>query len=368
MGMRGEALGSNGSGQLGITHKEDVSVPKPSQFEPPLPPSFAISRIAAGGNHTLVLLQSGELYWSGDPSPGACGLTGSVSNPSQSIFRPVKLTGEGSVLPEGTITDVAATWEASVILRREGDKTVVYTLGSGPKGELGLGGLPAEILRTPTATLIPSFPPEGTKVVGLSACMSHVVAVLDNGDVYGWGNGRKGQLGEPAEVVKTPRKISPVNFPVKRAVTGREFTCLVSSPETGEILVLGSDKWGVRSSAPTHVRDWKDVQASWGNVYVLNDGGRLLSWGRDDHGQMVPPELPKVSKLAVGSEHVVCLSGDGDVLSWGWGEHGNCGPTADTDVKGRWNVVASSKFIPEGLKITGVGAGCATSWVIITAG
>lgn len=360
-------LGSNGSGQLGITHKEDVSVPKPAAFHPD-PSTLSISRIAAGGNHTLVLLQSGELYWSGDPKPGACGLTSSVSNPSQSIFRPVELVAEGRGLPEGTVTDVAATWEASVIVRREGGKTAVYTLGSGPKGELGLGALPVEILRTPSATRIPDFPPEGTNVVGLSACMSHVVAVLDNGDVYGWGNGRKGQLGEPTEVVQAPRKISPVNFPVKKAVTGKEFTCLVSASETGEILVLGSDKWSIKSSAPQSAKGWKDVGASWGNGYVLFDDGRLTSWGRDDHGQMVPPNLPKVSKLAVGSEHVVCLSEEGEVLSWGWAEHGNCGPTTDVDVKGRWNVVASAKFMPEGLQITGVGAGCATSWVAITAG
>ncbi|MBE3049469.1 hypothetical protein IMZ48_44620 [Candidatus Bathyarchaeota archaeon] len=359
------ALGSNGSGQLGITHKEDVSVPKPALFHPD-PSTLSVSRIAAGGNHTLVLLQSGELYWSGDPSPGACGLASSA-NPSQSIFRPVELAATGRALPEGRIEDVAATWEASVIMRREGDATVLYTLGSGSKGELGLGALPAEILRSPTATRIPNFPPEGTKVTGLSACMSHVVAVLDNGDVYGWGNGRKGQLGEPAEVVTAPRKIA-VDFPVKRAVAGREFTCLFAAPETGEISVLGSDKWGVRSDAPASAKGWRDVGASWGNVYVLWEGGRLTSWGRDDHGQMVPPGLPAVAKVAVGSEHVVCFSEEGEVLSWGWGEHGNCGPTAEVDVKGRWNVVASSKFIPEGLRITGVGAGCATSWVVITAG
>ncbi|KAL2112118.1 hypothetical protein VUR80DRAFT_8486 [Thermomyces stellatus] len=361
------ALGSNGSGQLGIAHREDVSVPKPTIFHPP-PSTLRVSRIAAGGNHTLVLLQSGELYWSGDPSPGACGLTSSVADPSQSIFRPVQLVAEGRELPEGKIIDVAATWEASAIVRSEGDATAVYTLGAGPKGELGLGALPAEILRTPTATRIPHFPPEGTRVVGLSGCMSHVVAVLDNGDVYGWGNGRKGQLGEPAEVVKAPRKMASVNFPARRAVTGREFTCLFSAPETGELLVLGSDKWGVKSNAPSSAKGWKGAGASWGNVYILWEDGRLTSWGRDDHGQMVPPNLPAVSRLAVGSEHVVCLSQEGEVLSWGWGEHGNCGPTADVDVKGRWNVVASSKFVPERLRITGVGAGCATSWVLITAG
>jgi protein ATS1 len=75
-----------------------------------------------------------------------------------------------------------------------------------------------------------------------------------------------------------------------------------------------------------------------------------------------------LNKIAIGSEHVVALSAAGDVLTWGWGEHGNCGPQVENnDVKGRWNVIASSKFIPPGSKIGEIGAGCATSWVFITA-
>ena len=64
------SLGSNGSGQLGIGHEEDVSVPKPVYFADSPPAS--IRAIAAGGNHTLILSDAGELYWAGDPTSGAC--------------------------------------------------------------------------------------------------------------------------------------------------------------------------------------------------------------------------------------------------------------------------------------------------------
>ncbi|PKS13239.1 hypothetical protein jhhlp_000010 [Lomentospora prolificans] len=358
-------IGSNGSGQLGIGHQEDVSVPKQAILHPE-PESSAITKIAAGGNHTLILFKSGELYWSGDASTGACGLTSDI-NLEQKVFRLARLTSDPSALRQTSIVSVAATWEASFILTRDTDgKTAVYAFGSGPKGELGLGDLPAEILRTPSATLIPNFPPAGTQVKDLASSVGHVIALLDNGDVYGWGNGRKGQLGEPCGFVKAPRKVDGLSFPVSKAVCGREFTCLVGEPDTGEILVLGSDKWEVRSKAPASVRGWRDVGAGWGNINVLFDSGILLNWGRNDHGQLVPPNLPKVSKLAVGSEHVVCLSEKGEVLTWGWGEHGNCGPSAEIDIKGKWNVIASTKFIPKEVHITGVGAGCATSWVIIT--
>ncbi|KPM39908.1 hypothetical protein AK830_g6642 [Neonectria ditissima] len=356
------ALGSNGSGQLGIGHKEDVSVPKQVLFDPD-PPSSPIVKIAAGGNHTLLLTKDGKLFWTGDSTPGACGLT---SGPDASIVRKIKLTKDGQS-DVGEITLIAATWETSTVVAKDakGKKTKVYSFGLGGKGELGLGEL---IVRTPNADQIKDFPPPGTEVVDLAACMSHIVAVLDNGDVYGWGNGSKGQAGNPAEVIHAPRKIDGIDFKVTRAVCGRTFTCLFGESGSGNMQVLGSDKWGIQARAPHPAPKWSDVGASWGNVYILTEDGTLQSWGRDDHGQLPPPNLPKLSKIAIGSEHVVALSTTGDVLTWGWGEHGNCGPQVENnDVKGRWNVIASSKFIPPGSKIGAVGAGCATSWVFITA-
>lgn len=353
------SLGSNGSGQLGIGHKEDVSVPKQVPFDPASP----ITQVAAGGNHTLLLSESGQLFWSGDSETGACGLS---SGPSPSVFQEIKLVRDGNSGVEA-ITLVAATWEASIIVAKdESDKnTRAFSFGMGMKGELGLGEL---IVRTPSASEIKDFPPQGTEIVDLAACMGHVVIVLDNGDAYGWGNGRKGQAGDPGEFVHAPRKIEGIDFKVTRAVCGREFTCLFGEPSSGRLHVLGSDKWGIKSDAPESVPKWKDVAASWGNIYVLAEDGSLLSWGRDDHGQLPPPNLPKISQIAIGSEHVIALTeNNGEVLSWGWGEHGNCGPQVENnDVKGRWNVIASSKFMPPGSKISTIGAGCATSWVFIT--
>ncbi|RGP80220.1 hypothetical protein FLONG3_1754 [Fusarium longipes] len=356
------ALGSNGSGQLGIGHKEDVSVPKQVLFHPD-PPTSPIVQVTAGGNHTLLLTKTGQLYWGGDSTPGACGLT---SGPDVAVFRELQLTknGEPSV---GEVASITATWEASIIVAKDtdGKKTQIFSFGAGLKGELGLGEL---IVRTPSATRIREFPPSGTEVVDLAACMGHVVAVLDNGDAYGWGNARKSQAGEPGQVLHTPRKIEGLDFKVTRAVCGREFTCLFGDPQSGNIKVLGSDKWKIQSDAPETCPEWKEVGASWGNVFILTKDGSLQAWGRDDHGQLPPPNLPELSKIAIGSEHVVALSTTGDVLSWGWGEHGNCGPQVENnDVKGRWNVIASSKFIPPGSKIGQIGAGCATSWVFITA-
>jgi protein ATS1 len=357
------AIGSNGSGQLGIGHDQDVSVPRQVLFRPGSEPSKPVVRVAAGGNHTLLLTSDGRLYWAGDSSAGACGPLSAEQKDKPGLFIAQEVALPTTAAP---VKHIAATWEASVIVQADGNgrDTVVSSFGVGMKGELGQGQF---IVRTPSVSRIKDFPPPDTEVVGLTACMGHVVAVLSNGEVYGWGNGRKGQLGTTVDgVVQEVRKIEGVGFRVSRAVCGREFTCLFGSSEAGEILVLGADKAGVKSSAPTSAVGWKDVGASWGSVFILKGDGKLVSWGRDDHGQLAPPGLPQLEHIAIGSEHVVAMTHDGDVLSWGWGEHGNCGPRVENgDVKGRWNVIASKKYLPPGSGITGIGSGCATSWISI---
>lgn len=59
--------------------------------------------------------------------------------------------------------------------------------------------------------------------------------------------------------------------------------------------------------------------------------------GRDDHGQLPPPGVPRIESIAVESEHVVAFTDEREVVPLGVGEHGNCGPQNEKfrDVKGR---------------------------------
>jgi len=357
------ALGSNGAGQLGIGHQEDVSVPKEILFDDDVLSPGQVT-IRAGGNHTLLLPQSGLLYCSGNTSAGACGLT-TASTEVLSQFKRVQFDRQPRSETESKVLFCAATWEASIVVKDDGNGSGmrVYSFGTGNKGELGLGEF---IFRTSTAQLIKDFPPPGTHIIDLAACVSHVVTVLSTGEVYGWGSGRKGQIGQPEEIIYSPRKIEGIDFKVTRAVCGREFTVLFGAPQAGEYVFHGVDKWDIGSSLPVPLKDWANVGAGWGTLCLLMDDGKLVSCGRNDHGQIPPPDLPEISDIAVGSEHVVALTSNGEVLTWGWGEHGNCGPhTTQGDVKGRWNIIASSKYLPAGQKIVAIGAGCATSWICI---
>ncbi|KAK7924091.1 alpha-tubulin suppressor protein aats1 [Apiospora marii] len=332
--------------------------------------------MAAGGNHTIILAESGRAYWSGDSSKGACGVT-TISTADNAQFEQLILAKSETL---GPIAHIACTWDSTtcVVRDEQGKARKVYSCGTGEQGQLGF-----EVRGIVEPKLIPDFPPEGTEVMHLASGMAHVVAVLDNGDVYGWGNGRKGQLGQavvlddgapPTPIINfAPCKIgdsSGVDFQVVNAVCGRYTTCLFGESTEGRVLVLGPDKWGLKSKAPSATPQWKTVDGSWGDIFVLGEDGSLTAWGRDEHGQLPPPNLPKITKFVAGSEHAVAVTDTNEVISWGWGEHGNCGPQTDGPsgvVKGRWNVIASGDFLPEDSQIAAIGAGCATSWIYIHA-
>ncbi|KAH9899019.1 regulator of chromosome condensation 1/beta-lactamase-inhibitor protein II [Xylariomycetidae sp. FL2044] len=389
------AHGSNGSGQLGLGHKEDVSVPKPVRFAGLLQAPARITQVAAGGNHTIVRTEDGRAYWSGDATTGACGIVDDSTSSTE--FREIRLfppkkSGESTTNTEDTprVANVACTWDSSILVVEDerGEATRVYvcgmmttTTGQNPSPTSSISHREPELLR--------DFPPRGTRVRDIAAGFRHVVTVLDNGEVWGWGNGRKGQLGPPPPspplplppgdtdtgtddargLVRRPRKIEDVGFAASRAVCCQYATCLIGEPGDGRIRVLGADKWGLKTDAPVEVPNWKAIGASWGGIYILKRDGAVIAWGRNDRGQLPPLGLPPLVGIAAGSEHVVALMEQGNVLAWGWGEHGNCGPETDGDgdVKGRWSVIVSQKHMSGDSEITAIGAGCATTWIHITA-
>ena len=350
------AFGSNSSGQLGLEHREDVSEPTKSIVPETCSSDHAIG-VVAGGNHTLILFSSGAVYAAGESRDGR---TGVEARPSG--FNRVEITVlDGARI--NNFTSCSATWEASCFVH---EKRHVYSCGTGRKGELGQR---EGVTGAGAPRRIENFPPPGTEILDIASSMGHTVVVLSSGEVYGWGHGRKGQLGDPAGVVWSPRKVDGVHFKAVRVSCGREFTHIVGDALGGEHVVLGSDKWLVRTAAPVNVRGWKDIAASWGSVYILFEDNSVLSWGRHDRGQLAPPGLPPIYKIAAGSEHVLALTSEGKFLAWGWGEHGNCGRGVDEagDVRGRWNEIPVDGRHCDDTRpaSTCLGAGCASSWLWI---
>lgn len=325
-------------------------------------------QIVAGGNHTLVRYKSGAVYAAGSNAHGRCGHD-PVTELSLFSFSKITIVDDcggdgGEKRKVDRFSAVSATWEASFAVAA--DTGYVYAFGMGMKAELGLGG---GCPQASSPARMKDFPPPGTNVVSISSSMGHTAAVLSNGEVYGWGAARKGQLGKHGVENKhfwSPHKISDISFPAQHVSCGREFTIITGNKEDGNFAILGSDKWNVISAAPQDLKNYSMVATSWHGIYVQFMDKSIKAWGRNDRGQLPPHDISKPAKLAVGSEHALALLDDGKLAAFGWGEHGNCGPDTDAqgDVKQRWSEVQTG--FRQDSWIIGIGAGCATSWIAVS--
>lgn len=435
------ALGSNGSGQLGIGHRDDVSEATKCIFDidtdcrsnkdngEAVETRGKVKRICCGGNHTLVLFESGIVFATGLNEDLRCGVH-RTTDPTQEdgdvltrfkrvIFR---LGATGVVIDR--FRDVCATWSATCFVAsipgtdKDGDgKNIVISLGTGDKGELGLG---PSLRSTPPAKIkddsdfidvddyvLADFPPLNTRIEATSSGMNHVVTILSNGDVYGWGASRKGQLGDDLNIVRPKVVWVPVKIDMTRSGVvpksvscGREFTFIdgYKENETGTkereyvYTILGTnDKWNIISAAPpvqtlqksSLTESRYEVSTSWHGVYLHDTlDNSIIAWGRNDRGQLgVHKQSPEsqqslvrwesVVQFMAGSEHAIAvLSEDKTVVTCGWGEHGNCGPDTDErgNVKGRLSQIPlpADALHAENARIVRVGAGCATSWIVVS--
>lgn len=348
------AFGSNNFGKLGLGHEEDVSTATPCLWADGVGPSARPKSIASGGNHTIILCEDGTAWAAGYGHDGRLGFV--TDEDQSSRFSRIKFMDEDGNLVEH-FGFVSATWEASTFTSVSCD--TVWSVGTGSRGELGQS---QDKTNERAPARLPSFPLSKTRIIDLASCMSHTIVVLSNGEVYGWGAGRKGQLGMPATNVWLPRKVESVPFPAVKAVCGKDFTFVASTADSRSCTTLGnSGKYNINEKLTSNIAGWEHIVASWGNLYVLKNDGILHSWGRNDHGQLKPQDLPLVKSIVAGSEHVLAQdAAKNKIFAWGWGEHGNCGLPVCTssDVKNGWNEVLSP------MKAEILGAGCATSFLV----
>ena len=355
------ALGSNGSGQLGIGHSNDISETEQCIFDGSEKADDdedeEVTKVVGGGNHTLVLTSKGRVWAAGRNDDGRCGGLSTTTTNKLQTFRRVETVG-------GVVTHVAGTWEASMLVV---DKLVVLSCGTGFKGELGHG---PEVTKSPVlkpAGCCDEVWMPGTEVVDIVAGVNHVLVLTYDGEVFGWGASRKGQLGDEMKsdkVVWVPRKIE-IPFSVRQIAAGRDFSYMVGC--NNEQVLLGDAKhFAGGTNLPLGEGEGEGVLYSgWSNIYYHSTSG-VYGVGRNDRGQLGPPNSPPLKHFGAGSEHCVSYTHDDKVVAWGWGEHGNCGRPAH-DEKG--DMIDTYSSIPVSLQsgesVSHVAAGCATSFIVL---
>ncbi len=294
-------------------------------------PAAALSGSSRGeaSSHRFRLLEgaalaSRALYgWGGNDS-GQVGNGELGGGSATGVTAPVTVD-----LPSGTtMASVAAGGSFSVGLTAAG---TVETWGDGLLGELGDGATASST--TPVAVAFPA----GTTISQVAAGSSHVLALTSTGQVYAWGAGLDGQLGDGSTAVRTtPTEVDlPAGTVVTQVSAGGDHSMALTS--TGELYVWGDNSLG-----------------------ELGDGTTASS---DTPVAVVPPSGITFTDVAAGTTHSLAVGSDGSVWAWGMGASGQLGDGSFDDA-----AVPTEVDMPAGAPVTMVAAGGAHSLALTTAG
>ena len=208
-----------------------------------------------GQRHSAVISKEGQLFTFGNGNWGVLG----HGNESNIKFNAPKLV---KALAKKNVVDIALGEYHTIALTDDGN---VYTWGyAGKKGyfnwmysqEVGaLGHGDKESLFVPKK--VQFFQDNGLKVQQIAAGSYHCVALCDDGNLYTWGRGQYGVLGNG----DNSYSLEPV--------LNEEFAYMKKEAEEA------GDDFGFR----------KIDAADEYTAVVLNDG-QLYVWGKNDHGQM----------------------------------------------------------------------------------
>lgn len=348
--------GSNGNYQLGVSDDDDHDMLVIARFrrDDGELVDYIDSKpinIVCGGNHTFILLESGTAYACGENTYGQCAIGAAGDN----VVHFHQVPGKWKF--------VAAGWEFSVLVDNNGR---IYSCGLGQKGELGQG--PEASKSESLEEVIADF--GGANVVDIKASLNHCIVKLDNGELFGWGNSRKGQLGTITEVNQrgkllpflwTPHKLDfGLTSPVVDYGVGRDLTSILTS---NTINIYGKLQDTIHEKEPI-----LSLKSMWSSIHYSHktEGTlRLKSYGNNSHGQIFPGD--SIKDYQIGSEHGLVLADDNSVYAWGWGEHGNCGihtKTVSSKVDDQVTFDYLNPLYCNGPVVL-LGCGCATSWIVV---
>eukprot|EP00462_Mataza_sp_D1_P026528 CAMPEP_0175126488 /NCGR_PEP_ID=MMETSP0087-20121206/3883_1 /TAXON_ID=136419 /ORGANISM="Unknown Unknown, Strain D1" /LENGTH=479 /DNA_ID=CAMNT_0016408409 /DNA_START=166 /DNA_END=1602 /DNA_ORIENTATION=+ len=226
----------------------------------------------------------------------------------------------------------------------------VATWGAGYLGQLGMNFIRGQKKYSATPLML-----DMDVVVRQVHCGGlHTAAVTESGDVYTWGDGSRGQLGQNAEPTakQTPRSVGgalDAAFIVEVACGGAHTVCLA---DNGRIWSWGWAKYGQtghgdrdrstnklpRMIQDELARDIIKISAGAKHTVAVNKKGLCISFGCGEHGQtgqgdnhdpiLVPTRIQSlqdankvITQVACGSIHTCFITDDGEVWLCGFGEY-----------------------------------------------
>ncbi|KAF0719156.1 Aste57867_1246 [Aphanomyces stellatus] len=322
--------GRGEDGQLGLGDTSD-------QYRPVIVEALrekVVVQIACGSGHTVVLDDKGDVYTWGR---GDDGRLGHGDNGWKFVPRLVE------ALQNKHIKQVTCGSYHTAAVTTSGD---LYTWGGGMYGKLGHGNEVGHSVPFLVETL------SNLKVNQVACGSRHTVVLLQNSDVYTWGdkeNGVSGQ-GDTDGHQYLPCAVEELkNKGIKQIAACGFHTAALS--DKGELFTFGEGKFGrlghnsernqivarvVETLAGNPIRQ---VACGGFHTAAVTESGEIYTWGGGEHGQLghgdkvnktIPSLVEKlrdktVVEITCGWSHTVALTNNGEVYTWGNGDHGKLG-------------------------------------------
>jgi alpha-tubulin suppressor-like RCC1 family protein len=299
--------------------------------------------VSAGGEHSLLWTETGELYSFGEGTDGRLGHGGQYQN--EHVPRLV------ATLAHKRVVGASAGHSHSVAWTEAGE---LYTFGYGGFGGLGHGSSASEY----SPRLVQAL--AGSKVVAASAGTYHTAVVTEAGDLYTFGYGSQGQLGlGGTEHENLPKLVEALaGMKVVEVSAGNVHTAVVTAE--GDMYTFGGggrgrlghggeeDELVPRRVAALAGKRVVGVSADGWHTVAFTDEGQLYSFGKGGHGRLghggnaneLVPRLveafagQKVLGAAAGDFHTIVYTEGGEISTFGNGEHGRLGRTGAAGVAG----------------------------------
>ncbi|XP_048189788.1 probable E3 ubiquitin-protein ligase HERC3 isoform X1 [Perognathus longimembris pacificus] len=311
----------------------------------------SVKEVACGGNHSVFLLEDGEVYTCGLNTKGQLGHEREGNKPEQI-----------GALADEHIIHVACGESHSLALS---DRGQLFSWGAGSDGQLGL-------MTTEDSVAVPRLIQKLNQqtILQVSCGNWHCLALAADGQFFTWGKNSHGQLGLGKEFPSqaSPQRVRSLEgIPLAQVAAGGAHSFALSL--SGAVFGWGMNNAGQLGlsdekdrESPCHVkllRTQKVVYISCGEEHtaVLTKSGGVFTFGAGSCGQLghdsmndeVNPrrvlELmgSEVTQIACGRQHTLAfVPSSGLIYAFGCGARGQlgtghtCNVKCPSPVKGYW--------------------------------
>lgn len=263
----------------------------------------------SSGNEAIYITNDDEVYAIGSNCSSCLGL-----GDAHSSFEPRKV----DVLCKKNIVDIAFGSGPHVLaVSKNGE---MYSWGHNGYCQLGNGGSGQGLTPTLISTNL-----QGKKILRVACGSHHSMALSQEGEIFAWGQNNCGQVGSGSTTNQpTPRKVV--------AVIGNKMALSIACGQTSSMALLENGEvygWGyngngqlglgnnVNQPNPCRVQLLQGVIISqlvcgYAHTLALSDEGSLYSWGANSYGQLGTGNKANQvspSKVVINGERMVEIAG-----------------------------------------------------------